>query len=286
MKALFLIVSFFSLSKAFCQYDTIIHPGQVTIATLVIDYQTYNFDGGNISYYDCPSCSNDTFPLQSEYVNPSDFGYMKFKLDPSLDVIFNGSIVWAGEGGIFYPTTFGSNLPFANSSTNITTPNDFLILDYDGSPMQGQNPVNDALLSWNAIRYLEITKVFSSLGFKSAVYFYAPAVGAFYAGPAKYIIFLYHQDGMLAVKPLVDLENYLKVYPNPVIDDLVIETNASNALNHRFVIYSIEGEEVLKGDCSLNSTKVNCSNLESGIYFYAIVNEENEIIKQDRIMKQ
>lgn len=286
MKILFLILSFLPLSNAFCQYDTIIHPGQVTVATLIVDFQTYNFDGGNISYYDCPSCSNDTFPLLSEYVAPGDFGYMKFKLNPSMDIFFNGSIVWAGEGGIFYPTIFGIDPPFANSSINISTPDDFLTLDYDGMPMQGQNPVNDALLSWNAIRYLEITKIFSSQGFKSAVYFYAPAVGAFDAGPAKYIIFLYHQEGMVAVNEKEDLENYLKVYPNPVIDNLVIETNDQNEINQRYIISSVEGEEIFQGNCSVNKTIISCSDLETGIYLYTIVNAENRIIKQDRIMKQ
>jgi len=63
------------------------------------------------------------------------------------------------------------------------------------------------------------------------------------------------------------------VYPNPASDYLVIEGIAYKKLN--FLIYNIMGQSVKTGKLENNTSKINITNLNSGIYFIQLKTEDN-----------
>jgi Secretion system C-terminal sorting domain/Electron transfer DM13 len=73
-------------------------------------------------------------------------------------------------------------------------------------------------------------------------------------------------------------ETSFKVYPNPVIDELTINLdNFSNSL--KVTIYNTLGSLVLsKNDITSNSNKINVSQLNQGIYFLSIRDDENNTL--------
>ena len=61
----------------------------------------------------------------------------------------------------------------------------------------------------------------------------------------------------------------LKIYPNPAVDAVTIETN-SNDGNTQLTITDCVGKEVYKQQTTLLSTTVNTSGLSKGIYFVSL----------------
>ena len=61
----------------------------------------------------------------------------------------------------------------------------------------------------------------------------------------------------------------LKLYPNPVTDVLNIENDFST--NRSFYLYDVNGRLVIRG----NSTKIDLSYLQSGLYFLNIINNNS-----------
>jgi hypothetical protein len=61
-------------------------------------------------------------------------------------------------------------------------------------------------------------------------------------------------------------ENYINIYPNPVVDRLFIE--GAEQLNTNYTIYSANGSLVLQGN--VNGNSIDVSNLESGFYLIQI----------------
>ena len=61
--------------------------------------------------------------------------------------------------------------------------------------------------------------------------------------------------------------NDLNIYPNPAIE--YIEVNTSSAIHLQYAIYSITGQELLKGSL-VNSNQIDIKNLTSGTYFISL----------------
>jgi len=110
-KIFFLLVCVLCPLLVFCQSGSIIKSDSLNLCVLKLDYKTYNFEGGNLSYYKkCPAA--DSLPFIREYQAPCDFGNIKYKINSTLETVFNASIIWMGTGSITYPTTFSNYIPF------------------------------------------------------------------------------------------------------------------------------------------------------------------------------
>ena len=96
-KPVFLLIGILVHLNSYSQNDTIIKNGYVNIATLMVDFDTYAFEGGNMSYYVCPNCAVDSIPFLIDYNDPLDFGGITFYLSPVYDTVFNASIIWMGN---------------------------------------------------------------------------------------------------------------------------------------------------------------------------------------------
>mgnify|MGYP001185756730 CR=1 FL=1 len=74
-----------------------------------------------------------------------------------------------------------------------------------------------------------------------------------------------------------NLQNEIKVYPNPFIDNFTIDLNSNNTKEYK--IYSLIGEMVLKGTVNPNMNTINLSNLPPNTYLLTINNQTIKILK-------
>lgn len=151
MKTPFLLLAmtllFFSCTKK-NQPDT--KPAQQAESTKVlmlkVDYQTNTFLGGKELNL---SGSSNSFTITNEYDPPQDFGYLKLKYQELDQQIFDGGIVWMGNGTINYP----QNIQAANQFASVTT-NDIV---YPTNGLEDVfNPYNeprDPAPAWLAIQH-------------------------------------------------------------------------------------------------------------------------------------
>jgi choice-of-anchor B domain-containing protein len=79
----------------------------------------------------------------------------------------------------------------------------------------------------------------------------------------------------LGVEQLV---NEVKVYPNPVQNQLTVKTKI---VNTPYRMVSLEGAEVKKGVLTNELTSIDVSVLKSGVYFLSIADEVYKVIKMD-----
>ncbi|WP_281233931.1 T9SS type A sorting domain-containing protein [Flavobacterium gelatinilyticum] len=75
-----------------------------------------------------------------------------------------------------------------------------------------------------------------------------------------------------------DLQNALKVYPNPVNDFITIETNASAGINLN--IYDVTSHNVLSKEIKTTSAKLNISHLPKGVYMFQFSNETGNSVRK------
>lgn len=275
--------------SSYCQDDSIIKSGYVNIATLIVDYDTYNFEGGNISYYSCADCAVDSIPFTIDYKSPGDFGGITFELSSTQDTIFDATIIHMGEGQIYYPTEFSMQVPFTNGNSAINKPNDLRYIHWDGSAMDSSS-TNDlyymerADLAWDKTDQLAITNLFAEKGFKSAVYLYAPTVGLFDPAKAKWIIFLYHNDQINAINTNRNKGNQFLVTPNPTNGKIRIDLNSANLDKTNYSIFNLSGQLVTKGEFWGSTHQLDLSTLKSGLYLLYLSDINNETLATKKII--
>ncbi len=104
---LFVLLPFFARAQV-----VPINPDSLNLAVLVVDYDTYVFEGGNLNYYKKCTCASDSLPFIPHYDPPGDFGGISFTINESGDTIFDATIIWMGTGQIYYPNSFSLQWPF------------------------------------------------------------------------------------------------------------------------------------------------------------------------------
>jgi hypothetical protein len=88
------------------------------------------------------------------------------------------------------------------------------------------------------------------------------------------------ENSILSIEKLIS-EN-IKIYPNPIIDNLIIESSNNKLITIR--VYSLNGEEVFYNDLHSLNNKLDISSLPSGLYILKI--NMNNISKKIRIIKK
>ena len=64
-----------------------------------------------------------------------------------------------------------------------------------------------------------------------------------------------------------NLKNDLHIYPNPAKDIININSNYKGNQSYLILIYDMSGRKVIEKNADTESTEINISNLDSGIYF-------------------
>jgi hypothetical protein len=75
------------------------------------------------------------------------------------------------------------------------------------------------------------------------------------------------------VSDVIDIENAFKVYPNPVLSNLFIETAAQNSI---VSIYSLQGTPLMRFSVNSNIVKINMKDFSSGIYIVEVLNNNEK----------
>lgn len=272
-RSLSFIIALISGIAAYGQFDSLILPYRTNMAVLMVNYSTYAFEGGNLAYYDCEQCDYQQIPFQVEYVSPADFGITVFRLIPSNELVFSGTIIWSGTGEILYPTDFSLATPFSDNGAAISKPSDMVYYDVQGDTTTDTLYTNPSDLVWDAIKDLEVVQAFDDAGFKSAIFLYAPGVGVFNPAVVKWVVFLYHQG--IATSVEIPKKKSFEVFPNPAQQSITIrhELNTGAQLS----IISISGQIVHSQTLISPTSVVDVSSIPVGPYFIQVQNEKEAI---------
>ena len=220
VKLIFLLLGLLIQQIGFRQNESIIQNDYSTVATLVVDYDSYAFEGGNITYYTCPGCPTDSFPFTVNYI---DLSSVTFQLLPTEDTIFYASIIPMGVGQIYQPNEFSTQTPFNKGLNAVNKSDDMKYLKFDGSETTNPSFTNKADSAWDVIKSLQVTELFAEKGFKSAIYLYPPKVTIFDPREAKWIIFLYYNDRLETKNKVYRKDVPIQIFPNPTTGILHIE---------------------------------------------------------------
>ena len=273
LKAILILTGIFISLNIYCQNDTIIKEGMVTIATLKVDFSTYDFDGGDISYYTCPNCATDSIPFTIDYQSPGDFGGVTFTLSSLQDTVFDATIIWMGTGQIYQPVDFSLQEPFTNTNSAVNKPQDLRYITPEGKPITDTNLINKADSAWNTIDSLEITNLFEERGFKSAIYLYPPTVGMFNPDVAKWIVFLYHQDRPNAIDN-PGKSARLQLFPNPAKGKVSVRWDAAGGDKITYRIFNAYGKLADKGEYFGKQHQFDLSFLSPGLYILKLTDNK------------
>ncbi len=261
---------FFIQHNVIAQFDTIIHQNKLNIAVLKLNYTDFSIQGGKMLYYDCLGCTKDSIPFNVDYQEPMDFGSICLRLNPSLDTVFSGSMIWMGTGVIDFPTNFNASMPFMSGNSVIQAPNNIQLLNQQGQQFNNATIINQC---WNTVSTLEITESFSNFNYHAAIYLYTPKVGLTDYNYAKWIVFLYYQD---AVAQIDDINfNDYQVFPNPFNDKIYVSNNLND---FEFNIFSSLGEKLKTG--KIRNGEINISQLTSGVYYIDFIKDDKKITRK------
>jgi hypothetical protein len=187
MKNIFLL----SIAAIFCASCTssstteerVSNPVQNKILMLKVDYTTNVFEGGKELIVEPYSSS---FETNNDYKSPSDFGYIKVFYTPTNTKIFDGTIHWAGEGAMSYPTNFAPANSFVVLNTFAAIPMPVIenILGTTNPPNINYDSVVNQLL------YLEKVNDYraSNPTAKVKIFLYTPGVGVGNPATWKWIV--------------------------------------------------------------------------------------------------
>jgi hypothetical protein len=263
--------------------DTVLKSNSLNFATLIVDYDTWDFEGGNLSYYQqCENCTEDSIPFEILVSYPGDFGSITYKIQYTLETVFYASIIWMGSGQIYHPENFTLSYPFNTTNHLVEKPGHIEYYDKYGTKVYSDSAfIKAADTAWQKIESLTITRLFSENNYKVGLYLYPPYVGIFSPEAAKWIIFFYLNDFNSSVHSLQN-KDQLFIYPNPCTDYLTIE-NMTNA-DTRIDILDLSGKTLLRQQMGLpTNNRIDVSSLKPGVYLLRILN--HELLYQSKFIK-
>ncbi len=275
---LFLFLTCLISYNSYSQIDTVLIPNYVNIATLVVDYDTYQFEGGDLSFYSCTSCNNDSLPFAIDVEYPCDFGGITFKISSTLDTIFDASIVWMGTGIIHYPESFSTSYPFTSASALVEQDSDIVYWGFYGDTIVDTALLNKADSAWEVIDDLEITNAFSKIDHKFGIYLYPPTVGIFNPAAAKWVIFLYANVVPNNIESFIKESEDIVCFPNPAKDKITISKDIINKDVAFYKIVNQYGSLIKEGELHSSVNQISISNIPGGLYYLEMINSKNEEI--------
>ena len=268
--------------------DTLISNDSLNLAILEMDFLSNQFIRASVKHYPlCSTCDLDSLPFLWTYLPPMDFGEMQFYYSLNNQLLFGATLVWMGEGAIYYPDSFAPSSSFPLSAEITPLPSNAQYLYWPIFPSMGGFPYFKAKSDtmWNAVSNLQLVHDFAA-GSHMRVGFlgYAPSQGIFNPVPARWLIFLYRGSTVTSIASVVPGEAEIKIFPNPTSQQLNIQLKNCNTKNLRFSVFDLSGRKCLEK--SLNnsfSQTIDIQQLESGIYQYQI--EGSGFLKKDRFVK-
>ena len=160
------------------------------ILVMKVDYMTFKFMGySTVKIADALSDA-DTIPFCTEYKDPCDFGYIKlyYGRKDSGNLLFNGSIVWAGCGKMEYPKDF---VTCRSNMMDIIYPGQSRFSFFDGGSHYTVTDEYELKRIWQTITPMEAFQwYYGRTAKKVAVYLYTPSVGMGDPADGYYLVFV------------------------------------------------------------------------------------------------
>jgi len=112
--------------------------------------------------------------------------------------------------------------------------------------------------------------------------FFTDSITGYVAGAAGTI--LKTTNGGLAISGPDVMNKPIKIYPNPVSDFLMVESNYSPPQKSELQLYNISGQLMLQQDIHNKKSELDVSKLSKGIYILKIINAQGtEVVKIDKM---
>lgn len=167
----------------------------MNLAVLLIDYLSYEFEEGNLSFYPpCESCDADSLPFWVVFNDTWDFADIAFLYTETGDTLFYATIIWDGQGEIHYPDEFLFGDSFKTKTLSLPEPVSLQYFSmYPDMPESTFHQKADS--AWTAVKSLDIVHDFAREDYRVGIYLYPPSVGVFLPQVAQWIIFLYRGKG-------------------------------------------------------------------------------------------
>jgi hypothetical protein len=83
-----------------------------------------------------------------------------------------------------------------------------------------------------------------------------------------------------------ELNISLLVYPNPTLENLIIQINNFNNDILKFEVCDVQGKLLLDSQITEQKTTINMSNFAAATYFLNVVNQKNKKVKSFKIIKK
>lgn len=80
--------------------------------------------------------------------------------------------------------------------------------------------------------------------------------------------------------------HYVKIFPNPSKDIITIAIEGVNRINYRYIIYDLSGQEVKNGAINSAFSGVDLDALNNGRYILTIMDQNDTLIKSEKIVKK
>jgi Secretion system C-terminal sorting domain len=290
----FLYNSNYSQSKRQIKQDSL------NFAILFVNYQTYNFEEGNLSFYQSLDSATDKIPMKYYYETPVDYGKMYFLYDKTNDTLFSGGIEWQGRGHVTYPKEFLPADSFEVLQTTIIPPKSInyyfnLIPELDSA-----NYKLKADSAWNKVKNLDVVNDFAKYSYRVGLCLYTPGIGVPVQGGfsdtvgAKWIIFLYYDNSTISrinnSKGIPGKYLLQQNYPNPFNPTTKIKYQIPKESFVTITLYDLLGREVrtlVKAQKSAGSYELmlDGSELSSGIYFYTMISGNYAAVQKLILLK-
>jgi hypothetical protein len=146
-----------------------VQPNKVLL--LKVNYETNTFEGGYEAVFPNLTC---TFTLSNQVIPPADFGNIKLFYSELNVKLFDGDIIWMGDGQIHFPTSFLSASQYSYIDTFAPIPDPIFENIYN------PNNVNYNYSEiYNSIRYLGIVNEYRGSNPNASIklFLYTPGVG-------------------------------------------------------------------------------------------------------------
>jgi len=112
--------------------------------------------------------------------------------------------------------------------------------------------------------------------------FFTDSITGYVAGAAGTI--LKTTNGGLAVSGPDVMNKPIKIYPNPVSDFLMVESNYTPTQKSELQLYNISGQLMLQQDIHNKKSELDVSKLPKGVYILKIINAQGtEVVKIDKM---
>ncbi len=157
------------------------------VLVLKVDYNTNQFEGGKeLTFNDTSS----NMSITNQFVAPADFGSIKLTYQELNEILFDGTIVWAGLGQVNYP----QNLLNANQFDRVMTTDYVTPVAGFENVFNPDNTVYNYNAIWTSVQSLVKVRqyLYSNPNATVKIFLYTPSVGL--GNPSEWDWFIFMKN--------------------------------------------------------------------------------------------